>query len=169
MVTLGWIHLIVSPISNSESTIFFNECLSLCSFFICPNWRKFVEKLVKPSDEFVTSFREQPIVSQWPNSTQVNITWSEAYVHLVKCVDYFFVKYAPTDAQRFQITKTRQKLHEKNSGNWLVLLNACNSLTKYFKYEAYASHRKRKLCKSAEIGFGKIREIISSKMIFDWF
>ena len=43
------------------------------------------------------------IVSQWPNSTQVNITWSEAYVHLVKCVDYFFVKYAPTDANRKRI------------------------------------------------------------------
>ena len=44
------------------------------------------------------SFREQPIVSQWPNSTQVTITWSEAYIHLVKCVDYFFVQYAPSDA-----------------------------------------------------------------------
>ena len=43
------------------------------------------------------------IVSQWPNSTQVNITWSEAYVHLVKCVDYFFVKYASTDANRKRI------------------------------------------------------------------
>ena len=46
------------------------------------------------------SFREQPIISQWPNSTQVNITWSEAYVHLVKCVDYFFVQYAPADANQ---------------------------------------------------------------------
>ena len=46
------------------------------------------------------SFREQPIISQYQNSTQVNITWSEAYVHLVKCVDYFFVQYAPTDANR---------------------------------------------------------------------
>ena len=88
---------------------FFNEYFLLCFFFTFSNWGNSWKKLVKTSDEFVTSFREQPIVSQWPNSTQVNITWSEAYVHLVKCVDYFFVKYAPTDAQRFQEAKICQK------------------------------------------------------------
>ena len=43
------------------------------------------------------SFREQPIVTQEPNSTEVVISWSEAYLNLVKCVDYFFVQYTPSD------------------------------------------------------------------------
>ena len=72
----GMVHQIVSPISNSESTNFFNEYLlsivtgklgektvldqQLVFFFNCSNWEKFLEKkswknFVKTSDEFVNS------------------------------------------------------------------------------------------------------------------
>ena len=80
------------------------------------------------------SFREQPIVSQFPNSTQVNITWSEAYIHLVKCVDYFFVKYAPTDADHNQIgDKSTTYNHEFEIGG-------CNQAHKVFtKHQVVAS------------------------------
>ena len=42
-------------------------------------------------------FREQPKVSQAFNSTRVRITWTEDYLHLAKCVDYFYVQFAPSD------------------------------------------------------------------------
>ena len=47
----------------------------------------------------ICSFREQPTVSQAKNSTTVQITWTEDHIDLVKCVDYFYVQYAPSDAQ----------------------------------------------------------------------
>ena len=51
------------------------------------------------SVDYISSFREQPTVSQDFNSTEVEITWNEDHIDLVKCVDYFYVQYAPSDPQ----------------------------------------------------------------------
>jgi hypothetical protein len=40
------------------------------------------------------SFDEQPDVSQPLYSNEVTVSWSEAYLKLVKCVDYFYVQTA---------------------------------------------------------------------------
>lgn len=43
------------------------------------------------------SFRETPDVAQPPYTNIVTVTWSEAYLNLVKCVDYFYVEYVESD------------------------------------------------------------------------
>ena len=45
------------------------------------------------------SFIEQPIVMQSPNENTLTVTWSEAYLHLIKCVDYFYVQYALAEGE----------------------------------------------------------------------
>lgn len=40
------------------------------------------------------SFHEQPDVSQPVGSTVITVSWSEAYIILAKCVDYFYVEFA---------------------------------------------------------------------------
>ena len=45
------------------------------------------------------SFIEQPIVMQSPNENTLIVTWSEAYLHLIKCVDYFYVQYALAEGE----------------------------------------------------------------------
>jgi len=44
--------------------------------------------------ELQCSFREQPEVSQPQGATEITVSWSEAYLNLAKCVDYFYVIYA---------------------------------------------------------------------------
>ncbi len=51
-------------------------------------------KLVWQMDPVGFSFKEQPEVSQPQGATEVTVSWSEAYLNLAKCVDYFYVIYA---------------------------------------------------------------------------
>jgi hypothetical protein len=64
---------------------------------------------------------------------------------------------AKTTTPRFQMTKTRQKLDKTICEIvWVKLMLA--TTWQFLKCIA-CIHRKRKLCKSAEIDFGKIRQI----------
>ena len=69
-----------------------------------------------------------------------------------------------TDTQRFQMTKTRQKLHK----TFFEIAWVRQQFDKFLKCSA-CNQRKRKLCKSAEIDFEKIRESTSGKLIFGGF
>ena len=41
-----------------------------------------------------SSFLATPDLSQTLNSPYLLVSWSEKYLHLAKCVDYFYVEYA---------------------------------------------------------------------------
>ena len=43
------------------------------------------------------SFREQPRVHQVVGTSKVVVSWDTTYLNLIKCVDYFMVKYAPVN------------------------------------------------------------------------
>ena len=43
------------------------------------------------------SFREQPKVHQVVGTSKVVVSWDTTYLNLIKCVDYFMVKYAPVN------------------------------------------------------------------------
>ena len=36
---------------------------------------------------------------QSPNENTLTVTWSEAYLNLIKCVDYFYVQYALAEGE----------------------------------------------------------------------